>query len=190
MWRRPANLAPVSFPLAALPTSNKVTAHFSFFIGLKGPFRFGHETLCSIHPQVHVPYSSDRLSHTHTRTHMVLSLTGLRLSHLFLVLGRVANTPHDKRCSLGFNHSCLLNYISERTTMLTGIVKRDSDPFQATTRQTVEGRDVGMVYFLDCLVCFSNVVCPQALKKNPKNSIYSMCLVDMQNCVFALGQGC
>lgn len=29
--------------------------------------------------------------------------------------------------------------------MLKGIINRDSDPFQATTRQTVEGQDVGMV---------------------------------------------
>lgn len=61
--------------------------------------------------------------------------------------------------------------------MLTGIVNGDSDPFQATTRQTTEGQDVGMVYILYCLVCFSNVVCPQALKKIqkvffPQNSIY------------------
>lgn len=63
--------------------------------------------------------------------------------------------------------------------MLTGIVNGDSDPFQATTRQTTEGQDVGMVYFLDCLVCISNVVCPQALKNIQKvfflffqNSIY------------------
>lgn len=69
MWRRPAKLAPVSFPPAALPTSNKVTAHFSFFIGLKGPFRFGHETQWSINPQVHLPYCSE------CRTQTVLSFT-------------------------------------------------------------------------------------------------------------------
>lgn len=125
MWRRPANLAPVSFPPAALPTSNKVTAHFSFFIGLKGPFRFGHETQWSINPQVYLPYCSDH------RTHRCLSHT---LSNFVLISGSVTDRPHNRPCSLALSLCRLPNCITERTTALMMIICGDSDPFKSHSK--------------------------------------------------------
>ena len=133
MWRRPANLAPVPFPLAALPTSNKVTAHFSFFIGLKGPYRFGHQTLWYINSQVHLPLSL----HTHTSPSYLSFICGVSLfpniwAHF------VANLRHNSCRSLAFCLCRLFNYIRKRTKALTTIVCYDSDPLKAITRQRVE----------------------------------------------------
>lgn len=143
------------FPWLCYPLLNKVTAHFSFFIRLKGPYRHEHETPWHINPKCVCPAA--QIMHT--------PLPDISLSDMHTLKKRTFSKYQGLICSWPPSQQLLLisllsyrpfNYIRKRTTAQTMIACNDSDPFKAITRQNMESKagdySVNDFFFWHCFL--------------------------------------